>query len=619
MAAFERERVIFKTVLRAGGLMRSICPYYSAGGYPGNDSALVPFIHKHHGHGFQHGPGKKNGTLHATPIWRANQEEGAWHLVGMDGTKWDIPRKHYNTFLRLLFEEPPQYTWFFIEPMYDVHKMYMDFDFKTPAPVDYTGLVELVTLTCELVHTFFNKSAMSCCVATCTPYVIKGKGLYKSGLHLYFNNVVTNSVCARKCRRYVVQELQSFKTDPDYNIPREYDWGEVIDEKVFEGDPGSMRGALRLNNTYKVGYCKQPACVQKKKAVEAFRAAKGETKDVQSKRARLSHAVVQKRLGIPDVTTRCCTDTRFADGQPYGPWLFVDELGHRAATYASTQPYTNWSIMVDLGLPMSPFDASLAPPEPPRPRKLGTGEPAHNVSRVDKKGSQVTLWDSKTMGFINEQVIQKLAFKSNPTPEVCSEYRTWVSKQDGYVRPYRNAYASKVVAIYTGQDKGHVENECKNFVFHLPLLGEDRHNCYGGQHCSNQAKLHLVHRSAKNNEFLDLTVTCYKRGCQFRPPKPLVLRFVAPEMHTVFRVLMQEAAGLLGLRNCRPLPSDFRYDKTATLDHRDGIRGGRSDWPVAQNCPHTTFDFMLEDKQQKRKDTEKKKHNNKKAKKVWAR
>ena len=134
-------------------------PWHKPSRVRGNDSILVPFLNEHHAHFRYFGEYKRKGRSKkdGTPRWLANQKRGTFHLVGTDSCEWDIPVEHYETFLELLFQEDPQRCkWFFIEPMYDLHKMYLDFDFKTPEPVDYDTLADAIRYTCELVWRFFN-------------------------------------------------------------------------------------------------------------------------------------------------------------------------------------------------------------------------------------------------------------------------------------------------------------------------------------------------------------------------------------------------------------------------------------------------------------------------------
>lgn len=562
-------------------------------GYPPNDSAVNAFLNKHHCNLYACGRVKNQK---GTPVWHSNQEEGTYRLVSTDRSLWDIPVKHYERFLGLVFNEPPQYKQYFIETLYDVHKMYLDFDFKTSAPVDYDELVEVVELTCEFVHQFFDGADEQVChVAACEPYPLTGKdqGKFKSGLHFYFSNIVTNAHHAMNCRNYVVKELLATKGDPDYAVPV-YDWDEVVDESVFNG---SKKGALRLNNTYKREDCKEPLCKKKLKAAKNYRDAKDEPEKEQRRRKFLKREKLESELGIT-WETGCCRRGHVTKGSPYKPWLRLRDGAVDQATYDNTLPYTNWSLLVDQKARMTTFDRALVVPGvllPPsankRPAEAVIRVPARQ-NRVNKYSSQVTLYDSKTVRFLTEQLVQKLAFRAN-RESVCSEYSRWVSKLDGLVRPYRDAYVSKVVALYDGEDKGHTERDAKNFKFFVPLMGPDRNNCYGHQHASNGAKLKITHN---NRQYVDVELGCYKeKQCQHRPKNPLQIRYKLGAMSTVFYVLMVEAAKELGLKQCAPLPHGFKLPNDLVLDHEKALYGGPPEWPPRRFCAHTTFDFALED------------------------
>ena len=556
-------------------------PWYkpSESGLCGNDSSLVPFLNKCHAHHRYFGEYKRaNGrTKEGSEVWLANREEGTFHLVGTDSCEWDLPVRTYDEFLGILFnEDPKRYKWFFIEPMYHLHKMYLDFDFKTPTPVDYDAHFDVVSLTCALVYHFFNESVPECYVSTCEPYLLPPKPgkepLYKSGIHFYFSGTVTNSVIAMKCRHYVVQELGKVFSN--------YDWEEIIDEAVFNAEPGSMRGALRLNNTFKVGYCREPACKAKVKAKRDFLKAHGLSDKERKRRSKMDTLQIYNEAGIPFATTTCCTEGKFADGRPYRPWRFWDEDGIVPVTYESSLPYTNWSILVPKDAVMSSYDKTLCV----EPKKKNTNtkkrkavddiEVKHN--QVTKDGVCVTIYESDTMDFINREIINKLAFRKNDSVSVCPDYNSWVSPHDGFVRPYRNAQIHRIAAYYNGDFKGGIE---KKFTFFLPLTGPDQHNCYGGQHSSNQAKLKLTSRK---KGVVTLTLTCFKMGCQFHPKKIdgktdklIEVEFACEKVNAMFRTLVHEAGKLLGLRHLQK-PSPF--DAKGKINHSSAVRK-RPFWP----------------------------------------
>ena len=566
--------------------MSQLNPYYRKSGMRGNDSAVVEFLHKHECSFYEFG--KQSNSRSGSPTWLENQERGAHHLVGLDRCKWDIPVRHYNTFLKLLFREPPHYTWFFVETMGDVHNMYLDFDFKCEEPVDYDKMVGVVELTCEFVHQFFSGAAEPLSyVSKCEPYLLPGKGKFKSGLHFYFKNIVTNSCHAQKCRAYVVQELTAVtdpaRPDPDFDLLPRHDWDEVIDFEVFNGEPGCQRGAMRLNNTHKVEHCKNAVCKANLKAVKKFREAKEVTDATLRSRACarrrfLTTDQILAKLEIPANVSRCCTNGLHLGGSPYRPWLRVTAKGPELTTCKSSRPYTNWSMLVDKRAEMTPFDPALVVvppvvrPAKKKPKKDGPAQEVVRQSRVNGQ-NRVVLCDSKAMTFLNEELIQKLRFKANPNANVCSEYKSWTTRKG--VRPYQNAYVSKVVAMYDGEDKGHVVKEEKNFIFFLPLQGADQNNCYGCQHGSNQARLVLWHRE-KN---VQMEVTCFKKDCQYRPSKRVdrVIQFKEQSpMSAVFKTLMAEAAKELGLRRCKAVVAagldelSLDYDKDAPV---------KLDWP----------------------------------------
>lgn len=580
-------------------------PWYkpAESGLCGNDSTLVPFLNKHQAHYRYFGEYKRaNGRLkEGSEVWLANRDEGTFHLVGTDSCEWDVPVRSYDDFLRLLFnEDPARYKWFFIEPMYHLHKMYLDFDFKTPEPVDYGTLVDVVSLTCTLVCKFFNESIPECYVSTCQPYLLPPKPnkepLYKSGIHFYFGGTVTNSVVAMKCRHYVVQEL--------VKVMSTHDWEEVVDEAVFNAEPGSMRGALRLNNTSKVGYCREPACKAKVKAKRDFLKAHGLPDKERKRRSKMDTLQIYKEAGIPFAMTTCCTEGKFADGRPYKPWLYWDDDGPVPATYEDTLPYTNWSILVPKDAVMAPYNKSLVvevkktnAKKNNKKRKVTEDDQEVQVkqNQVTKDGVCVTIYESDAMDFVNREIINKLAFRKNDAADVCPDYATWISAHDGFVRPYRNAQIHRIAAYYNGDFKGGIE---KKFTFFLPLTGPDQHNCYGGQHSSNQAKLKLTSRK---KGVVTLTLACFKKGCQFHPkkvdgkPDKLVeVEFACEKVNAMFRTLVHEAGKLLGLRHLqKPLP----FDAKGKINHTSAVRK-RPHWPPltwTQQLREGGEGFLIED------------------------
>ena len=254
----------------------SLNPWFAPSKFAANDSILVPFLNNTHAHHFYFGEYKKsNGRLkEGTLIWKDNQEAGTYLLIGKDSSKWDVPIDRYEKFLELLFQEKSiEYNWFFVETMQELNKMYLDFDFKLDMPIDYDEVKDTLEFVCERVYDFFNKSAEFACISKCESYQVKKDGKYKSGIHIYFNNIVTNSYIAMKCRDYIVSELKKTVDDPDYDFVI-YDWDEVIDRAVFDAEPDSKRGTLRLNNTYKIDDCMKEACKTKRKAICKFLKAK---------------------------------------------------------------------------------------------------------------------------------------------------------------------------------------------------------------------------------------------------------------------------------------------------------------------------------------------------------
>lgn len=578
-------------------------PWYkpSGSGLRGNDSALVPFLNKNQAHYRYFGEYKKaNGRMkEGSEGWRANREEGTFHLVGTDSCEWDLPVRSYEAFLEQLFnEDSSRYKWFFIEPMYHLHKMYLDFDFKTPDPVDYDAIFDAASLTCALVYHFFFESTAECYMSTCEPYLLPPKPnkepLYKSGIHFYFGGIVTNSVVAMKCRHYVVQEL--FKVFPDT------DWEEVVDEAVFNAEPGSMRGALRLNNTFKMGYCREPACKAKVKAKRDFLKAHGLPDKERNRRAKLDTLQIYSEAGIPFAMTTCCTEGKFADGRPYRPWRYWDEDGIVSVTYETSSPYTNWSILVPKDAVMSPYDKSLVVPvkKPKNTKKRKVDDEQEDQvqvkqNQVTKDGVCVTMYESDAMNFINREIINKLAFRKNDDADVCPDYATWISPHDGFVRPYRNAQIHRIAAYYNGDFNGGIE---KKFTFFLPLTGPDQHNCYGGQHASNQAKFKLTSRK---KGVVTLTLACFKKGCQFHPRKVdgkadklTEVEFACEKVNSMFRTLVHEAGKLLGLRHLQK-PSPF--DAKGKINHTSAVRK-RPHWPPltwTQQLKEGGDGFLIED------------------------
>ena len=281
--------------------------------------------------------------------------------------------------------------------------------------------------------------------------------------------------------------------------------------------------------------------------------------------------------------TTICTEGKFAHGRPYRPWRYWDEDGIVSVTYETSLPYTNWSILVPKDAVMSPYDKSLVvpvkKPKNTKKRKVDDEEEVQvqvKQNQVTKDGVCVTMYESDAMNFINREIINKLAFRKNDDADVCPDYTTWISAHDGFVRPYRNAQIHRIAAYYNGDFNGGIE---KKFTFFLPLTGPDQHNCYGGQHSSNQAKFKLTSRK---KGVVTLTLACFKKGCQFhprkvdgKPDKLTEVEFACEKVNAMFRTLVHEAGKLLGLRHLQK-PSPF--DAKGKINHTSAVRK-RPHWP----------------------------------------
>lgn len=180
----------------------------------------------------------RENNFYCSPGIKAN-------FLSLAGGAWNIPDSKLNKFYDIIriscLKNIPISV---VEVRTDVFKHFIDLDLQSPLAIDIPTIKKIcLTIQKTLIdNTSLNTVNMYVYAAKPRDITKDDKKLIKTGIHIYYPDVLVDCTIALELRKRMIVELQ--------NIDNEIDWVSTVDESVYKGS------GLRLPHMPKLKKCK---------------------------------------------------------------------------------------------------------------------------------------------------------------------------------------------------------------------------------------------------------------------------------------------------------------------------------------------------------------------------